>query len=183
MAPRVYGVSLMHGTVRRLKGLLRTLDELYPVAVGIFDEEEPGPAAHGVWLALEIHATGFLEPVSQGIEVFDGEGDVAVACAELVGLVLVVVEGELQSGLGVAWHGEEGVGRVVTDRCLAGEFQAKLVRVEVYALVEIQNPVAGVYVAHRRSFQSLSIPAYQHALSGAGHNFSLVGFRVQALAD
>src|ERR687894_927545 len=146
--------------------MLWALDELYPVAVGIFDEEDPGPAAHGMRLALEVHTACFFEPVRQGVEVFDGEGDVAVACPELVGLLLTVVEGELQSGLGVAWHGEEGVGRVVTDGRLAGELQTKLIHVEVYAPVEIQDPVAGVHVAHGRSFQSLSISSLSACQQG-----------------
>src|SRR5215210_2456505 len=130
------------------KRLLWALDELYPVAVGILDEEDPGPAAHSVRFALEVHAAGFFEPVSQGVEVFDGEGDVAVACPEFVGLILVVIEGELQSGLGVAGHGEEGVGRIVSYRRFTGELQAQFVRVEIYAPVEIQDPVAGVDVLH-----------------------------------
>src|ERR687894_1343306 len=142
--------------------MLRALDEFYPVAVGIFGEEDPGPAAHAMRLSLEVHTACFFEPVRQGVEVFDGEGDVTVAGPELVGLLLVVVEGELQSGLWVAWHGEEGVGRVVANRRLAGELQAKLVRVEIYAPFEIQDPVARVHVAHGRSFQSLDIAAYQH---------------------
>src|ERR687898_1704906 len=142
----------LESTIIQADLVLLAFYELDTVAVGIFDEEDPGPAAHGVRLALEVHAASFFEPVRQGVKVFDGEGDVAVACPELVGLFLVVVEGELQSGLGVAWHGEEGVGRVVANRRLAGELQAKLVRVEIYAPVEIQDPVAGVYVTHGRSF-------------------------------
>src|ERR687898_1005991 len=148
--------------------MLWALDELYPVAVGIFDEEDPGPAAHGVRLALEVHTAGFFESICQGVEVFDGEGDVTVAGPELIGFLLVVVEGELQSGLGVAWHGEECVGRVVADRRLAGELQAKLVRVEIYAPVEIQDPVAGVYVAHGRSFVAgFQASGYQHFSTSA----------------
>ena len=72
-----------------------------------------------MWL-VEVHAACFFEPVRQGVEVFDGEGDVAVSCPELVRFLLVVVEGD-QSGLGVARHGEEGVGRIVADWRLAGK--------------------------------------------------------------
>ena len=60
---------------------LRALDKLYAVPVWVADEEDPGSAAHGVWLALEVHAAGLLELLGQGVEVFDGEGDVAVALA------------------------------------------------------------------------------------------------------
>src|SRR5215212_6030845 len=157
--------------------MLWALDELYPVAVRIFHEEDPDPAAHGVRLAFEVHTAGFFQPVCQGVKVFDGEGDVAVACPELVGLLLVVVEGELQSGLGVAWHGEEGVGRIVADRRLAGKLQAKLVRIEIYAPVEIQDPVAGVYVAHR-SLLRRWVSGYQHFSLSA--RFGLSGLRFSA---
>jgi len=68
---------------------------------------------------------------------------------------------------GVAWHGEEGVGRGVTDGRLAGELQTKLIHVEVYAPVEIQNPIAGVHVAHR---SLLSVA--QHFSLSAGQHFS-----------
>src|ERR671920_1559641 len=94
------------------------------------------------------------------------EGDVTVAGPELVGLLLIVVEGELQSGLGVAGYAEEGVGRVVADRRLAGELQPKLIHVEIYAPVEIQDPVAGVHVVHGCSFQSLSISALSACQQG-----------------
>jgi hypothetical protein len=40
--------------------MLWAFDELYPVTIGIFDEEDPGPAAHGVRLALEVHTTGLF---------------------------------------------------------------------------------------------------------------------------
>src|SRR5215218_3200977 len=146
----------MYGAVGSVRGLLLALDELYSVAVGIFDEKEPGPAAHGVRPALEVHAAGFFEPVRQGVEVFDGEGDVTVAGPEFVGFLLIVVEGELESRLGVARHGEESVGRIVADGCLAGELQAELVLVEIYAPVKIQDPIAGVYVLHARSFVARS---------------------------
>src|SRR5215213_7495022 len=149
------------GAVRSLKGLLLAFYELDSVAVGILDEEDSGPASHSVRLALEIHTPGFFEPVRQGVEVFDGEGDVAVAGPELVGFVLVVVEGELEARLWVAGHGEEGVGRVVADGRLAGELQAKLVRIEIYAPVEIQDPVAGVQVPHR-SLLRRWVSGYQH---------------------
>src|SRR5215211_5766610 len=141
-----------YGVFGRPGNSLSTFYELDSVAVGIFDEEDPGPTAHGVRLALEIHAAGFFEPVRKGVEVFDGEGDMAVAGPELVGFLLIVVEGELESRLGVARHGEESVGRIVADGCLAGELQAELVLVEIYAPVKIQDPIAGVYVLHARSF-------------------------------
>src|SRR5215208_4676258 len=153
--------------------MLWALDELYPVAVRIFHEEDPDPAAHGVRLAFEVHTAGFFQPVCQGVKVFDGEGDVAVACPELVGLLLVVVEGKLQSGLGVAWHGEEGVGRIIADRRLAGKLQAKLVRVEIYAPVEIQHPVAGVYVAQSSLLSVVSISAYQQVSTSARSSLRL----------
>src|SRR5215210_9141932 len=68
-----------YAVFRRPRNSLLTFYEFDSVAVGIFDEEDPGPAAHGVRLALEVHAAGFFEPVREGVEVFDGEGDVAVA--------------------------------------------------------------------------------------------------------
>src|SRR5215217_4849575 len=157
------------GAVGSPKGLLLAFYELDSVAVGILDEKDSGPASHGVRLALEIHTPGFFEPIRKGVEVFDGEGDVAVAGPELVGFVLVVVEGELEARLGVAGHGEESVGRIVADGRLAGELQAKLVRIEIYAPVEIQDPVAGVYVPHR---SLLSVA--QHFRTSACQHFSIL---------
>src|ERR687898_258096 len=177
----------LESTIIQADLVLLAFYELDPVAVGIFDEEDPGPAAHGVRLALEVHAACFFEPVSQGVEVFDGEGDVTVSCPELVGFLLVVIEGELQPGLGIAWHGEEGVGRIVADRRLAGELQAKLVRVEIYAPVEIQDPVASVYVPHGSLLsvaQHFSLSACQlvsisaRRLAGGSSALQLVSFRV-----
>ena len=56
--------------------------ELYSVAVGVFYEEEAGaPAAHGVRLALEVNASGLLQLLGERVQVFDGEGYVAVAGA------------------------------------------------------------------------------------------------------
>src|SRR5215212_7549731 len=68
-----------YGGFRRPRNSLLTFYKLYAVAVGIFDEEDPGPAAHSVRLALEVHAAGFFELVRKGVEVFDGECDVTVA--------------------------------------------------------------------------------------------------------
>jgi hypothetical protein len=59
-----------------------------------------------------------------------------------------VVEGELEAGLGISGDGEESVGSVVTDGGLAGELEAEFVGVEVEATVEVEDPVAGVYVFH-----------------------------------
>jgi hypothetical protein len=72
----------------------------------------------------------------------------AVAFAQSVGIFAVVVEGELEAGLGVAGDGKESVGGIVTDGGLAGELETELVGVEVEATVEVENPVAGVYVLH-----------------------------------
>jgi hypothetical protein len=53
-----------------------------------------------VGLALEVHPAGLLELLSQGVEVFDGEGDVAVALAEGIGLLAAVVEVSSSRGSG-----------------------------------------------------------------------------------
>ena len=47
------------------RSTVTTLDELYAVAVGVPDEEDPGPAAHGVGLALEVYAAGLFEPFAR----------------------------------------------------------------------------------------------------------------------
>src|SRR4028118_2312993 len=64
-----------------------------------------------VGLAPDPHPAGGLELLGKGVEVLDGEGDVAVAGAELVGLLLVVVKGGLQPGLGGGGGRQGGGGR------------------------------------------------------------------------
>src|SRR5215216_3725359 len=130
---------------------LVSLDKFYAVAIGVADEEDAGAAAHGVRLALEVHAPSFFEFFGQRVEVFHGEGDVAVAFTQSVGFLATVVQGQLQARLGIAGHGEESVRRVIADGNLAGELEAQFVGVEVYAAVEVQNSIAGVDVLHDRS--------------------------------
>jgi hypothetical protein len=69
------------------------------------------------------------------IQILDGEGDVAVAFAQGVGLFAVVVEGELEAGLGIAGDGEEGVGGFLADGVFAGELEPELVGVKVEAAI------------------------------------------------
>ena len=57
-----------------------------------------------------------------------------------------MVEGQLEAWLRIAGDSQEGVGRVVADGDLAGEIQAQLVRVEIYAPVQVEDPIAGVNV-------------------------------------
>lgn len=70
----------------------------------------------------------------------------AVAFAQGVGLIAVMVEGELEAGFGITGDGEEGVGGLVADGDLAGELEPELVGVKVEAAIEVENPVAGVDV-------------------------------------
>src|SRR4028118_255046 len=74
--------------------LVRALYKLEAVAVWVADKEDAGAAAHGVGLALELHPAGGLQLLGQGVEVLDGEGDVAVAGAEPVRLLLARVVGD-----------------------------------------------------------------------------------------
>ncbi len=77
-----YGRATVGGFVALAVGSLAAFYELYAVAVGVFYEEEAGaPAAHRVRLALEVHASGLLHLLGERVQVFDGEGYVAVAGA------------------------------------------------------------------------------------------------------
>jgi hypothetical protein len=62
---------------------------------------------------------------------------VAVAFAQSIGLLAVVIEGKLEAGFGVAGDGEECVGSVVAYGSLTGELEAEFVGIEVEAPVEI----------------------------------------------
>ena len=67
--------------------ILLALDELYAVAVRVFDEEEAGAAAHGVRLALELHATGLaLQTQTNGVgyPLRPGEGFGGVAAKNTI---------------------------------------------------------------------------------------------------
>ena len=76
--PPGYGLVRVCGFAWRLAALY----ELYAVAVGVFYEEEAGaPAAHRVRLALEVYASGPLHLLGERVQVFDGEGYVAVSGA------------------------------------------------------------------------------------------------------
>ena len=57
-----------------------------------------------------------------------------------------MVEGQLEARLGVARDSQEGVGRIVADGDRTGEFQAQLVRLEIYAPFQVEDPVASVNV-------------------------------------
>ena len=77
-----YERATVGGFVALAVGWLAAFYELYAVAVGVFYEEEAGaPAAHRVRLALEVHASCLLHLLGERVQVFDGEGYVAVAGA------------------------------------------------------------------------------------------------------
>src|SRR5918997_2237854 len=122
------------------------LYELYLVSVRVFYKGDVvvvavrcdgfGLEGDGDALALEVFDGGF--------EVVDGEGDVGVAVALVVGLGLVVVVGELEHRLGrVLLQGEEVVGGGAEVH-LADLLQAELVHVEVLAPRRVEDAVASV---------------------------------------
>ena len=78
------------------------LQDLDLVTVGIDDKEEFGK--QGALAEELLHPRRFqtlrLEPAVLGLEILDGEGDMAIAVAELVGPLTVVVDRQLDFEIG-----------------------------------------------------------------------------------
>ena len=126
------------------------LDQLDPVLVRVAHEADPRAAlAHLVGRALGLDPDA-RELLERGVQVVDGQGDVAVARADVVRAVLVFVPGQLQA-VAVAGQAHEDVDRLVADRQPPAFLEAQLL-VERDRPVDVRDPVAGVdQLAHGRT--------------------------------
>ena len=101
------------------RGLAAALDELDPVAVGVADEgDERAAGPYLVRRALRLDPVLVLQPRERGVDVVDGDRDVPVSGAELVGVDAEVV-GQLELRLRFPGNAEEVVDGLVPDRQLA----------------------------------------------------------------
>src|SRR4051812_43095203 len=121
------------------------LDELDPVAVRVADEADPGAAgADLIGRLLRLDAL-LAQPRERAVEILDGERDVVVARAELVGVDAEVVR-ELEP-VAVAREAQEDVDRLVADGHAATLLEPERL-VEGDGPVDVPDPVAGVDQLH-----------------------------------
>src|SRR5687767_6811060 len=121
------------------------LDQLDAVAVGVAHEADPVAALpHAVGRLLRLDALA-RQLAQRAVEVVDGERDVVVARAELVGVHAVVV-GELEP-VAVARESHEDVDRLVADRHAPPLLEAERL-VELHGAVDVADLVAGVDELH-----------------------------------
>ena len=110
-------------TASRSSHSLSLLDQLDAIAVRIADEADPRAAlAHPVRRLLGLDALA-RRAAERAVEVVDGQRDVVVAGAELVGVDAVVV-GQLEP-VAVAGQAHEDVDRLVADRHPAALLEAE----------------------------------------------------------
>src|SRR5215213_3560104 len=132
-------------TRRRSLTASASFDQLDAVAVRIADEADPRAAlAHAVGRLLGLDAVP-AEPLEGAVEVVDGERDVVVARAQLVGVHAVVV-GQLEP-VTVAREPHEDVDRLVADRHPPPLLEAEGL-VERDRAIDVADAVAGVEKLH-----------------------------------
>src|SRR4051812_29499147 len=127
---------------------LRALDYLDSIPVRVADEADAGAAlADGVGRPLRLDPL-LRERAESAVEVVDRDRDVAVAGADLIGAVLVLVPGQLEPRA-VARESHEDVDRLVADREPGELLEAELL-VEADRAIDVRDAVAGVdQLAHR----------------------------------
>src|SRR6476659_2867580 len=138
------GTSLVGGTasvvLRRREG--PAVDELDAVAVGVGDEADPvllapaGAVGGLLWLVARLR-----EVREEPVEVVDGQRDVAVAVAQVVGLVLADVDRELER-VAVTRHAHVDVVGTPEIELAAAPEPERLV--EVQRGVDVPHPHARV---------------------------------------
>src|SRR5215210_516827 len=131
------------------------LEDFDLVPVRVLDEEE---LAQDFPVLLQLHEpprleASLLEALALGLHVLDGEGDVPVAVAEVVGFGLALVQRELQLefALGVAEVDQGEVVEVYAVRL----FETEGLPVKRDRPVQVEDPDHAVYrLCHASSFSS-----------------------------